>query len=143
MKKYEMLFCLLASFSASDLAVSGELCQKHNIEYVTNEAGKYTHLAKDILFKYDYYAKELLARHPTAEMEICVNQLLAPLIDLNEHIAANKAYDDLEGCEKFELISMVAKAFTRKYANGQPSYFNSCLQKAPVVESAGEGAKVE
>jgi len=143
MKKYEMLFFLLAGFSASDIAVSGELCQKYNIDYVTNEAGKYTHLAKDMLFKYDYYAKELLAQYPTAQMESCVNQLLAPLIDLQEHIAANKAYDDLEGCEKFELITMVAKAFTRKYANGQPSYFNSCLKKPPVLESGGEGTNVE
>jgi hypothetical protein len=117
--------------STSCAAYSGELCEKNNLEFVMEEARRYNHLAKDILFKYDYNAKELLAQQPTPSMDQCLKQHLQPIIDDERAIVSNKDYEDMASCEKYEQISVNAKIFIRKYSSLQKTYFQTCLNNNP------------
>ncbi|MEQ1528958.1 MAG: hypothetical protein ABL925_06550 [Methylococcales bacterium] len=138
MKNYLLSVFALTSLCFSWQAFSGELCQKNGTEYTMEEARKYSHLAKDILFKYDYNAKEILAQQPTSEMDHCLKLLLEPISAAEHLIVSNKDYEDMEPCEKYELIATNAKAFTRKYAGGHKIYFQSCLNNNPSTDESND-----
>lgn len=138
MKKHLLSIVALVCYGYAGLGWGGELCERNNIEYVMEEARRDNHAARDVLFEYDYHAKELLAQQPTPAFDQCLKQLLEPIIAAEHLIVSNKEYDKLETCAKYELISINAKAFTKKYSGNPKSYFQACFNMTPSAESKPE-----